>query len=253
MILTPTPKLQALGSLLAISFDEMAACECRSAAAARAEITTNVSLALSTCAATGDLLQPSYPLTVLDRSMAGLIPGSQPVELWGTYTAVTTAPQRHGISADSTAAAANVWYIALAFEFRTRGKALPTLLLLESDLAPMVDATTLNTASTKPSTVGSYSAVPVGAFLGAGAKLTGEYVVWAGDFLATAAPAMDSSDAPVSDACAAVAVSAWRGSANVTVAPQGTLTYLAPVIGGIALLGEAGKVSESFGHLWSIC
>ena len=217
-------------------------------AAARAEITTNVSLALSTCAATGDLLQPSYPLTVLDRSMAGLIPGSDLVELWGTYTAVTTAPQQHESSTDSSAAAANVWYIALAFQFRTRGKVLPTLLLLESDLAPMVDATALSTATSKPSTVGSYSAVPVGAFLGAGAKLIGEYVVWSGDFLKTAPPA-DSNDAPVSDACAAVALSGWNGSTNVTVDPQGTLTHLAPMIGGIALLGEAGKVCESFGHL----
>ena len=35
-----------------------------SAVVAAVDITTNVSLALSTCAATGDLLQPSYPLTV---------------------------------------------------------------------------------------------------------------------------------------------------------------------------------------------
>ena len=36
----------------------------QSAVVAAVDITTNVSLALSTCAATGDLLQPSYPLTV---------------------------------------------------------------------------------------------------------------------------------------------------------------------------------------------
>eukprot|EP01043_Picozoa_sp_COSAG02_P072297 COSAG02_NODE_13565_length_1378_cov_8.112588_1_plen_343_part_01 len=137
-------------------------------AAARAEITTNVSLALSTCAATGDLLQPSYPLTVLDRSMADLIPGPDLVELWGTYTAVTNAPQQHDYrssSDSSTSAAANVWYIALAFQFKKKGKVLPTLLLLESDLAPMVDATSLSTVTASFSTAGSYSAIPGGAFL----------------------------------------------------------------------------------------
>lgn len=234
-------------------------------AAARAEITTNVSLALSTCAATGDLLQPSYPLTVLDRSMAGLIPDM--VELWGTYTAVTTAPQQRGYessSDSSTAAAANVWYIALAFQFKTKGKVRPTLLLLENDLAPMVDATSLSAVTDRSSTVGSYSAIPVGAFLGAGAKLAGEYVVWSGDFLkmaasVAAAPLADgdgngNDDAPVPDACAAVAVSAWHGSANVTVEPQGTLMHLAPVIGGtIALLGEAGKVRINSERIFQPC
>ena len=84
-------------------------------------------------------------------------------------------------------------------------------------------------------------------------------MVWSGDFLkmaaaVAAAPLADGDgngnedidDAPVPDACAAVAVSAWHGSANVTVEPQGTLMHLAPVITGtIALLGEAGKVSEN--------
>lgn len=51
-----------------------------------ATITSNVPLVMATCAATGDLLQPSYPLTPLERSLAGTVAAS--VELWGTYTAV---------------------------------------------------------------------------------------------------------------------------------------------------------------------
>jgi hypothetical protein len=67
--------------------------------------------------------------------------------------------------------------------------------------------------------------------------------------MAAATSLADGKDAPVPDACAVVVVSAWHGSANVTVDPQGTLMHLAPVIGSIALLGEAGKVSEPFDYL----
>ena len=96
--------------------------------------------------------------------------------------------------------------------------------LLESDLAPMIDGTAM--AASSP--VGSFSAIPTGAFLGAGTVIKGEtaYVVWtSSDFLA--------EDGVVGGAaCGTVTVSAWQGSRNVTVEPQGTLAHLAPVLVG---------------------
>ena len=189
---------------------------------------------------------------VLDRSLAGLITPTG-VELWGTYTAVETAVKsmQHSGGRSATTAAAHVWYIAFAFEMgKPKGPhhgQRPTIQLLESDLAPMIDGTAMMAAS---SSVGSFSAIPTGAFLGAGAVIKGEtaYVVWtSSDFLA--------KDGVVGGAaCGTVTVSAWQGSRNVTVEPQGTLAHLAPVLvgggsggptagAGMALLGEAGKVT----------
>merc|ERR1719201_1382957 len=55
---------------------------------ASATITSNVPLVMGACAATGDLLQPSYPLTPLERSIAQLTGNA--IQLWGTYAAVRT-------------------------------------------------------------------------------------------------------------------------------------------------------------------
>jgi hypothetical protein len=198
--------------------------------------TSNVSLVMSTCAATGDLLQPSYPLTVLDRSLGGQ---TGDIELWGTYTAVGAASSlgHGGMPAQVEATATlQVWYLAMLFQFgkaqRTPKNGLPSLQVLESDLAPMVDESHVTP---------SFSDVPVASFANMGTNLTGEYVVWTADFLST-----QRSE----NACAAVTLSAWAGSYNVSVEPQGSLAHLAPVMGGggggsggaVALLGEAGKV-----------
>ena len=69
---------------------------------AGARITTNATLAMATVAATGDLLQPSYPLVPLDRTLVAARGSALPnsVQLWGTYTA---------LAAD----ASRVWYTAM--------------------------------------------------------------------------------------------------------------------------------------------
>jgi hypothetical protein len=179
--------------------------------------TSNVSLVMSTCAATGDLLQPSYPLTVLDRSLGGQ---TGDIELWGTYTAVGAASSlgHGGMPAQVEATATlQVWYLAMLFQFgkaqRTPKNGLPSLQVLESDLAPMVDESHVTP---------SFSDVPVASFANMGTNLTGEYVVWTADFLST-----QRSE----NACAAVTLSAWAGSYNVSVEPQGSLAHLAPVMG----------------------
>ena len=89
-----------------------------------AKISSNKDLVMATCAATGDLLQPSYPLAPLDKMLTGFTNGDAPFfSLWGTYTAV---PAQDG--------SVNLWY--LAYCFGTAGKHKPgaQVILEESDL-----------------------------------------------------------------------------------------------------------------------
>lgn len=106
-----------------------------------ADITTNKTLAMTTCAEDGTLLQPSYPLTPVDRMLTGT--GTDPnfascgcvgvsqskwkwdchTNLWATYTSIPrlTAPSKQRQEAAAAAAVAGsnepaaLWFTAVAF------------------------------------------------------------------------------------------------------------------------------------------
>jgi len=190
---------------------------------ASAQITSNVSLVMATCAATGDLLQPSYPLTPTERSIISGQLGTQGAELWATFTAVPAA--RTGL--------AGIWYTALGFCLSCKGHA-PTGNLTERDLAPMVDAAGLPSPS--------FSDVPSGSFTAAGATFAPagdpaptQHLWWRADVLAQQASGCDGVEPLL-----------WNGTVPNLPLPTGdggTLVHVAPVLGSVALLGEAGKVS----------
>ena len=185
-----------------------------------ATITSNVSLVMSTCSASGDLLQPSYPLTPLERGLLGEVGAG--VQLWGTYTAVSAGG----------AGGVNVWFLAFAFKLG-KGPTGASVRVLEADLAPMVD----NQALPSP----LFDDIPTGTFSGSGAHFpaVGGWVGWHHD------PAAESGGG---DPCSLAAPAPWAGAANFTVAPEGSQYNIAPVIGGVALLGEAGKVTAVSTH-----
>ena len=139
-------------------------------------MTSNVSLVRLTCAASGDLLQPSYPLVPLDRTLVAARGSALPnsVQLWGTYTA---------LAAD----VAHVWYVAMAFCMGCSSSESATATVAEADLAPMVDA-----AAVAP----SFDDVPRGAaFAGNGSRFDAAggaplaRVAWRADVLRQSAAA----------------------------------------------------------------
>jgi len=190
---------------------------------ASAELTSNISLVMSTCAATGDLLQPSYPLTPVERSLLDGQLGAEGAELWATYTALPT----------TTGGLAGIWYVALGFCIHCRDRA-PTISLLERDLAPMVDASHLPSPS--------FADVPTGGFSTAGTSFAPtaqnaptRHVWWRADILAQQHAG-----------CAGVQPALWNGTVPTMPLPTGdggTLVHVAPLYGSVALLGEAGKVA----------
>lgn len=193
---------------------------------ASATITSNVPLVMATVALTGDLLQPSYPLTPLERSlMSDRVDGSLlgSMQVWGTYTAVL---QRSPKEASTTV---GLWFTAFVFPFRG-GPKNPTATVLESDLAPMVDAAALPSPS--------FGDIPTGSFQGGGTSFPQGpkgWVSWIGDFAAQRTAG-----------CHAVNVSEWTGQATVAPTQEDTDTILniAPLMGGQhALLGEQGKIA----------
>ena len=208
-----------------------------------ADITSNKTLVMATCAATGDLLQPSYPLVPLDRTVSGALDSSSSssssssnslgVRLWGTYTALGTS-------------SAQVWYTAMAFclDCQTKQHGAPasassTIVVYEADLAPMVDVSAVSP---------SFADVPAAPFLGEGASFDSD----GGGATATAATARVAWTADImaqsaASGCANVAPTSWVGELNVTV-PNGdgaALLNIAPVFGkrALALLGEVGKIA----------
>jgi hypothetical protein len=175
---------------------------------ASAHITSNKVLVMATTAASGDLLQPSYPLTPVERMLSGAggmgegVGGTGMdcfgerhlrfsfgcgVYLMATYTAVPTA---QAAGADVSQGAAQGWpvldaaqtppavfYTAVGFHTGKPSKIPRWTMLFEQDLAPMVDGD-----SPPAPTV---AAVPRGAFSGAGstfAEASGgsatEHVMW---------------------------------------------------------------------------
>ena len=136
--------------------------------------------------------------------------------LWATYTVVPSANQTL------------LWWTALAFG-HGKGANAGSVMLLESDLAPMVDTN---------QTIGQFSDIPRAAFEGASASFASTsqlYVSWQADIIQQRG-------------CDGVIVSPWTSSRNITLPTAGKNTTdgptaqinLAPVFGSVALLGEAG-------------
>lgn len=124
-----------------------------------ARITTNVTLAMATCASNGMLLQPSYPATPLDAVLVG----HAHLDVYATHTAVAFAPD--GPSVPNTTA-----YFFTAIAFATAWKHNPVdvnYTLHVAELASMVDST-MSVPGFEPSAFEDpLSRVPHEAFLGA--------------------------------------------------------------------------------------
>ena len=194
-----------------------------------AKITTNKTLVMATCAATGDLLQPSYPLTPLDKMITGYHNGDAPsFSLWGTYTSVATHSQ-------AGTAANNLWYTAFCFGSGH------DVSLEESDLSVMVDASALPSPT--------FDAIPTGAFVGSGATfpnasgVTG-HVVWQSDWLSVGLAHNSASG------CGAVAPTLWTGD-PFPMATTDVIVNVAPLFGDKALLGEAAKITAVSSYRFS--
>jgi len=195
---------------------------------------------MATCAATGDLLQPSYPLTPIERMIiqgGGMGDCTGPnhraytygcgTNLLATYTAVQlTTP---------TGPTSRLWWTAMGF-VDGRGQLQTSATIFEADLAPMSDLT-----REEYYPAASFGSIPTGSFSGDGTKFNHSegHVVWEGAFVHQ-----------VSGDCSHVEVRQWTGSVNLTMpnGPRGrddgaAIAYLAPVFGKVALLGEAGKVA----------
>ena len=87
---------------------------------------------MATCALTGDLLQPSYPLTPLDQQLTNYSNGDPPTfSLWGSYTAVP-----------SNFTHVNLWFLGFVFGGGIKHQNDPektggaTVSLTQADLAP---------------------------------------------------------------------------------------------------------------------
>jgi hypothetical protein len=177
-------------------------------------VITNVTLAMSTCTANGTLLQPSFPLTPVEDLLTGA-GGTLDVHsghVWATCTAV---PGGLG-----------PWFTSLAY---SDGDAQPAFARRPRHLAPLVDgpggaAGCATPASNPP----DFASVPGGAFLGAGDALPscGGWVAWDRAAPASAQPFSDA--APISLPLAPLSPAQWN---------------VAPLVGGLAVLGEEGKVA----------
>jgi hypothetical protein len=232
-----------------------------------ATITSNKTLVMATCSTDGTLLQPSYPLTPIERMVTGAGEFGDCFgathraytygcggHAWATYTAVPISSSEKTAGGDYAArdrgASTGIWWTALGFYSGRGGWPGSTnyVTLHESDLAPMVDASALPSPD--------FGSVPAGAFRGAGVQLpnassSSGHVVWAHHFVGQAG-------------CAGVLPEAWNGSAHLVVQPPphkgGSHTAavdhtsqlnIAPLIGGVALLGEAGKVTSVSSYRFS--
>ena len=202
---------------------------------ASATITSNKRLVMATCSATGDLLQPSFPLTPVERMLTGAggigdCFGKNHLKftfgcgayLMGTYTAVPWTASGNPA----------IFYTAVGFHTGKPSKLGKSVVLLEQDLAPMVDGA----APPAP----TLADIPTGSFDGAGATFAAasngsvtEHVWWFGKYASQTG-------------CAGVTVAKWTDASVNMSLPLGddtTMVNIAPVINGAVLLGEAGKVT----------
>jgi hypothetical protein len=175
-------------------------------------VVTNTTLAMSTCTQNGTLLQPSFPLTPVEDLLTGL-QGTLDVKsghVWATFTAVPggTGP----------------WFTALSYSY---GVVQPPYPLLPRHLAPLIDWEQQQGAGcAPPSNPSDFASFPSGAFLGAGNALCGSWVAWDRAHPAVAAPFSDA--APIQLPLAPLSLAQWN---------------VAPVVDGLAFLGEEGKVA----------
>jgi hypothetical protein len=143
------------------------------------------------------------------------------------FTFLTSSHCELRPNTEGAAELTGLWFTA--FVFSLKQTSFKDAYVLESDLAPMVDAEAL------PASM--FDQVPVGAFTGAGLTFpTGPvgWVAWNGNF-----------DQQRTGGCSAVQVNEFTGNATVVNAtnPHGILN-IAPLIGGQhALLGEQGKIT----------
>ena len=184
------------------------------AAGASPPVVTNVSLALSTCTSNGTLLQPSFPLTPVEDLLTGAA-GALDVNSGHVWATFTTVPGGSG-----------PWFTALAYSYG--GTSLPPYALLPRHLAPLVDWQQGGGAGcAPPSNPPDFASIPEGAFLGAGdAFPCGAWVAWDRANASAAAPFSDA--APIALPLAQLAPSQWN---------------VAPLVDGVAFLGEEGKVA----------
>lgn len=200
---------------------------------ASSTITSNISLVMSTCAASGDLLQPSYPLTPVERSLIGEAGPS--IQLWATYTSLPNEVIAKSDSKFHTTRTAYgtkhsvVWFTVFAFVLGKADQNTQSVEVLESDIAPMIDTTAMPT--------GSFSDIPTGSFRGNGSALPENttWISWEENFLIQER-----------SGCEGVNIQTWHGSANVslTMDDDDGLLNIAPVLTDLhTLLGEAGKVT----------
>eukprot|EP01052_Picozoa_sp_SAG31_P033108 SAG31_NODE_3702_length_3974_cov_13.982452_2_plen_254_part_00 len=188
---------------------------------------------MATCALTGDLLQPSYPLTPLDQQLTNYSNGDPPAfSLWGSYTSVP-----------SNFTHVNLWFLGFVFGGGIKHQNDPektggaTVSVTQADLAPMVDATAL------PSPL--FGSIPVGSFRGSGRTfptLPGvtQWVAWNSQWLNQGRVLHEGNSATVD--CNGVEVVSLDAD-GVSVPMRDTIVNVAPVFGHKALLGEAGKIT----------
>ena len=187
-------------------------------------VVTNATLALSTCTANGTLLQPSFPLTAVEDLLAGAAGlDLRQGHVWATFTAVPGG--------------AGPWFTALGYANAQAGD-LPPYTLRPRHLAPLLDWVQPGGSSggggcAPPSNPPDFAGAPPGAFLGAGdAFPCGDFVAW--DRAAPAAGAAPFSEA----APVALPLQAQRPAQF----------NIAPLVDGLAFLGEEGKVVAVSSH-----
>lgn len=204
---------------------------------ASADISTNRTLALATCAETGDLLQPSFPLVPVERMISGAGgmgsgPGGAGLDCFGprhiayTFGCGTHLLATYTATPITGGSSPAVFYQAVGFHAgRGAGPGKHTQ-LYQQDLAPLVDWSALPSP-----TLGD---VPTGSFAGTGSTFAGNttYVWWKGRFT-------------TQRSCQDVVVNSWSGSVNMSLPSNDDFSQVlvSPVMQGVALLGEVGKVT----------
>ena len=210
-----------------------------------ATITSNKTLVMGTCSTDGTLLQPSFPLTPVPRMTLGsgefgdcFAQGKRTsgygcgTHLWATYTAVPVTAGSGG-DGDVSAGSVGLWFAALAFvDINQR----TFVSLRESDMASMIDYAALPSQD--------FGDVPTGAYEGPGASFQKDhsYVWWTGDFV-NQRDCTGVSVAKFTRTAALGPIGSSKDASGKAGAGNQTQANVAPVFGGIALLGEAGKVT----------
>jgi hypothetical protein len=192
-------------------------------------VVTNATLAMSTCTANGTLLQPSFPLTAVEELLTGQGTGgldSSRGHVWATFTAVPG-----GLPP---------WFTAAAFFSEESGQQLPPYELLPRHLAPLVDwPEAAGGSSCSVSNPSDFADLPPGSFLGSGEAFPpacSAYVAWDRAALTgrSGAAAQPFSEAqPALLPLQPLQLSQWN---------------FAPLLNGLAFLGEAGKVAAVSSH-----